>query len=128
MPAARSSAPVIGLGVQPTSTAVPARQSAMPVIFAGVTGSRIHTAATSVAKSGESALRIAAVEASIVVSAFAMRTKGAASPTAPTKRNARQCLRHPTTPPVALRKSSNARPATTTRSSMSGTGPNEGTA
>ena len=39
----------------------------MPAIFAGVIASRIQIAATMEAKSGESAFRIAAVEASMVV-------------------------------------------------------------
>ena len=58
----------------------------MPPAFAGVIGSRIQIAATTEAKSGESALRIAAVEASIDCSACAISTKGTAMPTAPTKR------------------------------------------
>ena len=84
--AAKSSRAVSGDGVQPTSTAVPTRQSAMPATFAGVIGSLIQIAATIDAKSGESALRIAAVEASITVSACAMITNGSAMPIAPTKR------------------------------------------
>ena len=48
----------------------------MPADFAGVIASRIHMAARSVVKRGTSALRIEAVEASIVRRASAMSTNG----------------------------------------------------
>ena len=118
----------MGDGVHPTSTAVPARQSAMPAALAGVTGSRIHTAATREAKSGESAFRIAAVDASIAVRARAMSTKGSANPTHPTKRYASQCRLQPTVPPVAATNARSANPAISTRSSISSTGPMYATA
>ena len=58
----------------------------MPAAFAAVTRSWIQSAATTVAKSGASAFRIAAVEASIAVRPCAMSTKGSAMPMLPTKR------------------------------------------
>jgi hypothetical protein len=100
----------------------------MPPTFANVSGSRIHTAATSAAKSGESALRIAAVEASMVVSACAMSTNGMSRPITATKRYARQRRVQSIEPPLARSSAKSASPAISTRAAMSAIEPKYGTA
>ena len=65
---------------------MPAIEIAMPASFSTVRRSRIQTAATIAEKMGEVALRIAAVEASIVFTAVPMSQKGIATPTTPSTR------------------------------------------
>jgi len=126
--AAASSSALIGVGVHPTRTAVPAMDKAIPAALGRVMGSRIQKAAMTVVNSGTRAFRIEAVEASMVRTASAISMNGTAVPITATTSQGRQWRRQSACAPVASMNPASSRPAESTRSSIISTEPRCGTA